>query len=623
MEGMFYCLRLAGNDVFVRIFKKFDNGIHAWIDDEYDEYQLINPTEEIPKSFKIFIEALCGVCEDPFEFLANETGENYPTNCEDCRTPVHNDGRFIPSKSYVVEFDKVGFIIINPEEFVTTETPLRFKCKKHKHIRPRTIKALLKTPWCDICADVKFIKPDFPTNTDRRTNKREQLDNRRDAAIEAGFRAANVTEEDRVLSIFDETAHIFIRFEERGKKADLVRITYKCADRGHVMRVSSTDVEEPDSFNCEWCPKMHIPSKDRMSKEAADAELKRLDLVRSSKYLNKSVILELCCNICQHVCYKTMGSLESKTRKSRCEYCYKHGVIQANREINRITSCKEFRVALVLAGYTFECNEPSSNECATTLIDTICPAGHMYSTNKTRFIDSGNRCDVCNNGKRSARLRLPLPDAHAIATNAGLILLTEDYRNMKEMIMFRCAKTYCNVEFDAALERIKYCGGGCPSCNASAGERLVQTYLQSLSTVEFKIQCKFPGKCRDKNDLLFDFQVFIKGTNNRFLIEVDGQQHFGPVKIFKGEPGFINTRRRDKIKTYFCMKERIPLLRVSYKEIYNGKVIGLIDNMIECLSGNQPKGNIFVLSNKKVYEQFLEDFRIYWNEAKQTVIKSV
>jgi hypothetical protein len=71
------------------------------------------------------------------------------------------------------------------------------------------------------------------------------------------------------------------------------------------------------------------------------------------------------------------------------------------------------------------------------------------------------------------------------------------------------------------------------------------------------------------------------------------------------------------------MKERIPLLRVSYKEIYNGKVIGLIDNMIECLSGNQPKGNIFVLSNKKVYEQFLEDFRIYWNEAKQTVIKSV
>ena len=48
------------------------------------------------------------------------------------------------------------------------------------------------------------------------------------------------------------------------------------------------------------------------------------------------------------------------------------------------------------------------------------------------------------------------------------------------------------------------------------------------------------------------------------LIEYDGQQHFMPVSIFKGDDGYLETQKHDKIKNDYCKQHNIPLIRLPY-----------------------------------------------------------
>ena len=58
------------------------------------------------------------------------------------------------------------------------------------------------------------------------------------------------------------------------------------------------------------------------------------------------------------------------------------------------------------------------------------------------------------------------------------------------------------------------------------------------------------------------------------MIEVDGEQHekpirFGGMSIEQANKNFIEQKRRDKIKDDYCLKNNIPLIRISYKDIDN------------------------------------------------------
>ena len=70
--------------------------------------------------------------------------------------------------------------------------------------------------------------------------------------------------------------------------------------------------------------------------------------------------------------------------------------------------------------------------------------------------------------------------------------------------------------------------------------------------------------------LPFDFHL----TDYDILIEVDGEQHekpirFGGMSIEQANKNFIEQKRRDKIKDDYCLKNKIPLIRISYKDIDN------------------------------------------------------
>ena len=114
-------------------------------------------------------------------------------------------------------------------------------------------------------------------------------------------------------------------------------------------------------------------------------------------------------------------------------------------------------------------------------------------------------------------------------------------------------------------------GCGCSICNFSKGEKEINKIL-TTNKIEFEIQKKFKD-CIYKSPLKFDFYLSKYNT----CIEYDGVQHFESVKYFGGDVAFKRTQERDKIKTEYCLKNNIKLIRISYNDNIYSKLSYNVD----------------------------------------------
>lgn len=113
----------------------------------------------------------------------------------------------------------------------------------------------------------------------------------------------------------------------------------------------------------------------------------------------------------------------------------------------------------------------------------------------------------------------------------------------------------------------------CPKCRKkiSRYENLVCNYLYDLN-INFKYQYRF-NDCRYKKPLPFDFYL----PNYNACIEVDGEQHFNGSrfdKITVGKWAKFNSDKRNKLdnlKTSYCKKNNIRLLRIPYYDFKKDK----------------------------------------------------
>ena len=79
-----------------------------------------------------------------------------------------------------------------------------------------------------------------------------------------------------------------------------------------------------------------------------------------------------------------------------------------------------------------------------------------------------------------------------------------------------------------------------------------------------KRQYKFKD-CKVYKELPFDCYL----SRYNCCIEFDGRQHYEIVSAFGGVNAFIDTKIRDIIKTEYCKKNNIKLIRIPYWEIDN------------------------------------------------------
>jgi very-short-patch-repair endonuclease len=102
-------------------------------------------------------------------------------------------------------------------------------------------------------------------------------------------------------------------------------------------------------------------------------------------------------------------------------------------------------------------------------------------------------------------------------------------------------------------------GAGCPICLESHGERNIYRFLKE-NNIFFKPEHQF-DTCVYKKRLFFDFYL----PDRKICIEYDGLQHFKPIKYFGGLVAFKKLVECDRIKTEFCKKSGIGLIRLNYK----------------------------------------------------------
>jgi len=82
-----------------------------------------------------------------------------------------------------------------------------------------------------------------------------------------------------------------------------------------------------------------------------------------------------------------------------------------------------------------------------------------------------------------------------------------------------------------------------------------------LSNYKVEKEKMFP-ECKMINLLRFD--RFISELN--LCIEYDGEQHFRSSSFLGGNESLALIKKRDKIKTDFCKKNKINLLRIKYNQ---------------------------------------------------------
>ena len=139
------------------------------------------------------------------------------------------------------------------------------------------------------------------------------------------------------------------------------------------------------------------------------------------------------------------------------------------------------------------------------------------------------------------------------------IEIVGNYTGVNHKIQCRCKK--CSYEWETKASRLidKRGGSGCPLCNQSKGEIIVYNYLLK-HRIDFEQQKDFSNLLGVSGfPLSYDFYI----PSKNLLIEVNGLQHYSPVKYFGGIKKFNIQKEHDKRKRLYAQNNGYRLLEIK------------------------------------------------------------
>ena len=117
----------------------------------------------------------------------------------------------------------------------------------------------------------------------------------------------------------------------------------------------------------------------------------------------------------------------------------------------------------------------------------------------------------------------------------------------------------------------------CGCLKSSFGELKIESLLKE-NNISYTKEYKFLDLVSENNiPLRFDFAVFDTDGNLSHLIEYDGEQHYlEKTNNFWKKDSLLNRQKRDLLKTDYCLKNNIPLIRIPYWEKNNITIENLV-----------------------------------------------
>lgn len=118
-------------------------------------------------------------------------------------------------------------------------------------------------------------------------------------------------------------------------------------------------------------------------------------------------------------------------------------------------------------------------------------------------------------------------------------------------------------------------GANCPSCNSDNKSKMEENIhiLLEENKIKHERQKTFTW-LKHKRHLFLDFYIPYK----KIAIEVQGEQHFTPVKRFGGVEYFLEQQNRDRIKKELCEKHGIKIIYITKRNYNINEVLENIKN---------------------------------------------
>ena len=198
-----------------------------------------------------------------------------------------------------------------------------------------------------------------------------------------------------------------------------------------------------------------------------------------------------------------------------------------------------------------------------------CSCGNEF-TASCQLIFYGStflKCPTCSSRLRSSYQRLSLSDIANYASDHGVELLSTEYSNAHDALVFQCS---CGRQFKRTWNDFySKKGYRCPRCtkHTSKGEWAIEQYLTKRG-IFYEAQKRFPD-CVDQRPLPFDF--YIPSAN--ICVEFDGEQHYREVAFGTSRRHFETQRAHDKVKDDYCKSKGITLVRIPYYNIEFADII--------------------------------------------------
>jgi len=221
--------------------------------------------------------------------------------------------------------------------------------------------------------------------------------------------------------------------------------------------------------------------------------------------------------------------------------------------------------------FIFDCNEKHNHfydysmvnyKNALTNVKIICPI-HGEFWQQPNNHKNGSGCFECGQILKYKKLMYTKSDFIKLFSNKYKFLndsydfSCSNYINLATKIDIYCKE--CNRYFNKTPDKL-LTGNLCPTCKIkSVGFENIKYYL-NYGRYEYITEKTFDN-CAYKNKLRFDFYL----PELNVCIEFDGEQHFiFPNYYHKTKQDFKDKQLRDKIKTEYCEKNNIKLIRIPY-----------------------------------------------------------
>ena len=416
-------------------------------------------------------------------------------------------------------FERLNCTLVSTE-YTNITSPLKFICNNHKEngIQETCFKNVLRNQSCHICGKNKSMYSKSLTP-------------------------------DKIKKITEASGFLYV---DCGYNSDNTRnVFFKCPnhlDKG-IQETTVINIKNRKG-KCYYCL-----NKDRDHLSFCK-EISKLNpnIIVLNEYKNTNTKILCRCNICNHEwsnsaknllygqgCKRCSSRLSNLKRKHTNDW-----FVQKMSEIHpNIIPLQEYKTI----------KTPIQCKCK------IC--NYTWDTTPDALINAKSGCYKCSCKKIGLSSRKSHSDflKELSIINPNIILL-ENYTKRTKKILCKC-KIH-NYTWKCFPYHLISRNTGCPICSLYSNEIKIKQILEKWG-YRYTLQKRFDD-CRDKHTLPFDFYLDDFNT----CIEYDGEQHYYPIPRSKNithedaEAMFFNIQKHDFIKTNYCKKNKIKLIRIPY-----------------------------------------------------------